>query len=129
MTSSTERTERTERIRARLRVLAPADLKLRGAPRYQWARRATLVASWLVVVVVPLSHARLFERTSAGIFDAPTAAVLPLPDVLARSAIGSPTAIAIFGFELVDPLAALGVWLGGGGSWALVEVIDRKSVV
>ena len=104
----------SERVRARLNALEPANLRFKHARRYQWARWITLTASWAFIVGIPLLQAARLERESAGLFGGRA-----LPVSVGEQVVGAPTSLHVLGIEFIDPLAAAGVALSGGASWAL----------
>ncbi len=120
MATPTVRSTKSAHARARLDVLQPADLRLRHGGRYQWLRRAVLTISWGLVIGVPLLHAATLERASHGLFGVSIARYLPASPAVTTGIVGAPTSLAIGPLELVDPLAAFGVLVAGGGVAAAV---------
>jgi ferredoxin-type protein NapH len=107
----------------RLRVLQPADLRLRRAPNYQRLRRLSLLISFLFTAGLPLWHLRAIEALSAGLSGggrwAAIARALDLPPS-APKLIGAPSSASFFGLEFVDPLEALSVAIAFGPSTKLL---------
>lgn len=84
---------------------AVAGRPSRAARRYQLARRATIALSCAVVVGLPLLHLVALGAES-GTRWAWLREVLPLQP---PPAIGAPWSVRIFGLELLDPLALVGL--------------------
>lgn len=92
----------------------PADLRFRTARGWQWARRLSLTASWALLVAGAAWQLRAQHAAGGGLFGTgllPTllASVGVPPD--APPILGPPGAVRLFGLELLDPLAVLGVAL------------------
>ena len=106
-----------------LKVMQPADIRLRAAPRYQKLRRISLAISFFLTLALPIWHLRSIEAQSAGISGGgPWAAVgeaVRLPET-APPLVGGPAAISLFGLEFVDPIATLSVLITHGPSWTLL---------
>lgn len=109
--------------RVQLKVLQPADIRLRGVPRYQALRRISLAISFLVTLAIPIWHLRSISSQSAGMSGggrwAQLAEATRLP-VTAPPLVGGPAAIDVFGLELIDPISSLSVLLTAGPSWTLL---------
>jgi ferredoxin-type protein NapH len=106
------------------RSLQPLDLTLRHGRRYQWARRLFLGFSVLLTFGLPLLHLRTAVVEGAGLAgDSPWAAATSALPATAPPFVGAPTSIAVFGVELVDPLAWLGVALQRGVSGSMVWTV------
>jgi ferredoxin-type protein NapH len=83
---------------------------LRRARRLLLIRRACLGISFAFAILVPLSHA-LTNAHENGVRDAPWARV-PL--------LGAPWSVSLFGLEILDPLAFLGLAAARALSWPVV---------
>lgn len=106
------------------RSLQPLDLTLRHGRRYQWARRLFLGFSVLLTFGLPLLHLRTAVAEGAGLAgDSPWAAATSALPATAPPFVGAPTSIAVFGIELVDPLAWLGVALQRGVNGTMVWTV------
>ncbi|MFO0728908.1 MAG: 4Fe-4S binding protein [Myxococcota bacterium] len=106
----------TSAARARLQA---ADLRLRGALRYTWLRRAVLAGSILLTIFAPLAElGRLHGADGEGRFGA-LAEWLHLriePSIF----IGAPWTVRLFGLEILDPVAAASLLFAAGPSWRLL---------
>jgi len=90
----------------------PADLRFRTAQGWQWAQRLSLAASWALLVLGASWQLRAQHAAGGGLFGEgllPTllGALGVPPD--APPLLGPPGAVRLFGLELQDPLATLGV--------------------
>lgn len=106
----------------RLKVLQPADIRLRGARTFQRLRRLSLGLSLLVTLAVPLWHLRTIEARSAGVSGGGHWAAIARASGLPAHAppiVGGPAAVTILGLEFVDPLSIATVALASGPSRAL----------
>ncbi len=106
------------------RTLQPLDITLRYAKRYQLIRRAFLTFSVALTFGLPLWHLHVLDVEGSGIAGGNlwARAGAWLPD-WAPPFVGAPSAIELFGLELVDPLMALGVALSRGVSWTWVWTV------
>ena len=99
-------------LQARSR-LQPVDVSLKHHRGYQWARRTVLALSVATTCGLPLWHLNALQQQSGGLTG--LGVRIGTPPVL-----GMPGAFSLFGLELVDPLALLGVLLARGPSWLLL---------
>jgi ferredoxin-type protein NapH len=103
------------------RALQPLDITLRHGRAYQLTRKLFLGFSVALTFGLPLWHLRVLEAQGAGIAQgSPWDGLAQLFPVTAPPFVGAPTAIELWGVELVDPLATLSVMVDRGVSWPLV---------
>lgn len=103
------------------RALQPLDITLRHGRTYQLIRRLFLGFSVALTFGLPLWHLRVAVVEGTGLAgDSPWAPVTRALPPGAPPFVGAPTSIALFGIELVDPLAWLGVAIQRGVSLSMV---------
>lgn len=102
--------------------IGPADLFLRRSLGYQRVRRACLSLSLLWVVLVPLWHLERNVAESSGVGGGDRWSTLAawLPHPTSRPLLGAPWAAELLGLELLDPLAAAGLFAAGSCDWGIV---------
>ncbi|MBI5543698.1 MAG: 4Fe-4S dicluster domain-containing protein, partial [Deltaproteobacteria bacterium] len=90
---------------------AAPDFPLRHHRLYQWLRRASLLGSWLFILGVPLLHLRALASASGLSTGGAWAQLAHWLDLRPAPppALGAPWTVNLFGLELLDPLAGLGV--------------------
>ncbi|MBI2895084.1 MAG: 4Fe-4S binding protein [Deltaproteobacteria bacterium] len=105
--------------KVRLRLIEPADIRLRTGRKYQRLRRACLFISCALTFALPVWHLRSIEAQSEGLARGGRWAVIGeaigFPD-WAPPLVGAPTSIAIVGLELLDPVLAFAVLVSAGPS-------------
>jgi ferredoxin-type protein NapH len=98
---------------------SPADVPERRARLYQRLRRTSLFASLLFMLLVPLLHLIQNVADSAGVTTSPwTGWVRGLPNLGRPAASGAPWSVGLYGLELLDPLATLGLLAARSFSWS-----------